>query len=96
MFALAFISFCPLCFSLHLLVLLCLSVPPFEMKLESFELDAMKGLTLDVQLVNDVFAHIDPKHKRDLRDEVSHMQIAQEPRGIVGLTVFLVDVALGF
>ena len=45
-----------------------LNRPPFSMKLTLVLLDSKRGLEL-LQVVNDVFAYLNPKQKRDLRDE---------------------------
>lgn len=45
-----------------------LNRPPFQEKLTLFSFDGLSQIEL-LQLVNHVFAEIDPKQKRDLRDE---------------------------
>ncbi len=45
-----------------------LNRPPFNMRLSLVALDNKKGLDL-MQIVNDVFAYLNPKQKRDVHEE---------------------------
>jgi len=61
-----------------------LNKPPFKMKLTLVTLDSKKGLDL-LQVVNDVFAYLNPKQRRDVKEEDPVLMGARMMEFIVAL-----------